>query len=729
MKSIFFKFSIILFFLITLVSADAKSDITLEDVLKEEKFAVKSISGLKSMNDGEHYTSLVDDETKIVKYSYKTGEVVDTLFSIDKFDNIEDIYDYEFSNDEHKILFYTNRERIYRHSFYADYYIWNSASEKLEKLTEKDKIKIASLSPSGSKAAFVYKNNIYIKDLKSGKEKQITFDGEYNKIQNGTPDWVYEEEFSFIKAYHWSPDGKFIAYMKSDESNVRTFNITRFKGANPSLDENEIYPENYTFKYPKAGEKNSIVSVHVYNLEKDKTKTMNIGKETDQYIPRTKWTPDSKKLAILRLNRLQNHLEILMANPTKGKSKVIYEDKETEYVDDEAFDSFTFVNDEHFLIVNEQIGFQHVSLYALKGTKIRTLTESGNELQKFIGYDKKNKKIYYMAFGDSPQNNMLMSADLDGKVKKLLENKGVNSAKFSKSFKYFINNFENVFTPKQITLHDSDGELIRTLKDNQAVLDTLENYNISMKEFFTLTTDEDIKLNGWMLKPVDFDINKKYPVLIDQYSGPGSQSVKNKWSCNWYQHLTANGYIIVAVDVRGTGGRGEKFKKITYKQIGKYESDDLIGTAKYLQTLDYINPERIGVWGWSYGGYTTLLAMQKGNGIFKAGISVAPVTDYRFYDSIWTERYNSTPQLNSEGYAENSALLNAADLQGNLLIIHGTADDNVHAQNTYEFVEELVQADIQFEMMLYTNRNHSIYGENTRYHLFRKISDFIFNNL
>jgi len=728
MKSKTFRIITILFFVIVLCNGSDKKDISLEDVLKHKKFTVKSISGLKSMKDGKYYTSLVSKKTKIVKYSYETGEVVDTLFSINEFEKIEDIYDYEFSNDETKLLFYTNRERIYRHSFYADYYIWDFSSEKLIKLTDKIKIKVASLSPDGKQATFVFKNDIYIKDLKSGKEKQITFDGEYNKIQNGTPDWVYEEEFSFIKAYHWSPDGKYIAYMKSDESEVKTFNMTRFKGMHPSLDKNEIYPENYTFKYPKAGEKNSIVSVHVYNLDKDKTKLMDIGEETDQYIPRMKWSPDAKKLAILRLNRLQNHLEILLANPKKGNTDVIYNDKETEYVDDRAFDSFTFAGEDQFLISNEQSGFKHVSLYDLKGNIIRTLTADGNEVAKFYGFNDKNN-IYYLAYGDSPVNNLLMSADLDGNVKILVKNEGSNSVKFSKSFKYFINNFENSTTPKQVTLHTNEGKLIRKLKNNQAVLDTLENFNFATKEFFSFTSDEGVNLNGWMLKPVNFDPSKKYPVLIDQYSGPGSQSVKNNWSCNWYQYIVAKGYIVVAVDVRGTGGRGEAFKKITYKQIGKYETDDLIATAKYLQTLDYVANDRIGVWGWSYGGYTTLLAMEKGNGIFKAGVSVAPVTDYRFYDSIWTERYNSTPQLNPEGYAENSAILNAADFKGKLLVVHGTADDNVHAQNTYEFVEALVQADIQFDMMMYTNRNHSIYGKNTKYHLFRKISDFIFENL
>ncbi|MBN2280942.1 MAG: S9 family peptidase [Candidatus Marinimicrobia bacterium] len=710
-------------------NAAPKKDITLEDILKTNKFSTQSITGLKSMKDGEHYTSLVNSKSQIVQYSYKTGETIDTLFSIVGIDGLRAIQDYEFSADESKILFYTNPERLYRHSFFADYFLWDKQAEKLQKLTEKNKVRIASLSPDGSKAAFVFENNLYVKDLISGKEIQVTADGQTNKIQNGTPDWVYEEEFAFSRAYEWSPDGKMIAYLRFDESMVATFNMTRFKGTFPDLKENEIYPENYTFKYPKAGEKNAIVSVHVYDLKKRKTRIMDIGAETDQYIPRIKWMPNSEKLAILRLNRLQNHLEILLADPKNGKSTVIYNDQETEYVDDRAFDSFTFVNDEQFLIANEKNEETHIILYSLKDGQIRNLTEKGHEVARFYGLDEKNRLVFYLAYGDNPCNNLIMAADLEGNVSALIDHEGTNSPAFSHTFQYFINNFENSLTPKRVTLHDAKGNLIRLLEDNQAVKDSLENYNFATRDFFTFTTDENIALHAWIQKPVDFDPAKKYPVLIDQYSGPGSQSVRNNWICDWYQSFNAKGYIVVAVDTRGTGGRGEKFKKITYKQIGKYESDDLVATAKYLQTLDFVDPDRIGIWGWSYGGYTTLLAMQKGQGIFRAGVAVAPVTDYRFYDTIWTERYNSTPQLNPDGYAENSALVTAKNLKGKLLIVHGTADDNVHAQNTYEYVEELVQANIQFDMMFYTNRNHSIYGGNTRYHLFTKITDFFLNNL
>ena len=725
--------SILLMSVFTLLLFAEKQDITLKKVIKDGTFSVKGIYGLKSMADGAHYTSLKDGKTMLAKYEYATGEAVDTLLNLADIDNddIKSIYDYELSEDEQKILFYTNRKRIYRHSFYADHYIYDTQTEKLISLTDKDHQRVAKISPDGSKVAFVFENNMYIKNLASGKEKQITFDGVYNKIQNGTPDWVYEEEFSFFLAYQWSPDSKKIAFLKSDEEQIKTFNMTKFRGTHPDLKENELYPENYTFKYPKAGEKNSIVTVHVYDLENGKTKQMKTGKETDQYIPRIKWLPNSEKLAILRLNRLQYHLEILLATPKNGKSKVIYEDKETEYVEDGTFDSFTILGDnEHFIIQNEKSGFNHLYLYDFKGKTEKALTNGEFEVKRYYGYNEKSQKLFFTMVDGSPINTALYSVDINGEnFQKLSTQTGVNSAKFSSSFKYYINTFESATTPDYITLNDADGKVIRVLEDNQALLDTLENYNFSPKEFFSYKNSEGVELNCWMLKPVNFDSNKKYPVIIDQYSGPGSQSVKNDWSCDWYQSLIAQGYIVVAVDTRGTGARGEAFKKITYKQLGKYESIDLVETGKYLKTLDYIDPERVGIWGWSYGGYTTLLALETGEGTFNMGISVAPVTDYKYYDTIWTERFNSTPQDNPEGYKAWSALERAKDLQGKLLIVHGTADDNVHAQNTYEFIEQLVQNEIQFDMMMYTNRNHSIYGGNTRYHLFTKITNYILENL
>jgi len=722
---------VVILLLCATVLAGEKQNISLEKVLKERAFTVKGISGLKSMADGIHYTSLEDKKTKLVKYAYETGEAVDTLLNLEKIDKIKDIYDYEMSADESKILFYTNRDRIYRRSFFADYYIYDRKSGHLSSLSDKENQRMAVLSPDGNQVAFIYENNIFIKNLETGEEKQITFDGEYNKIQNGTPDWVYEEEFGFNKAWEWSPDGRMIAFIRFDESEIRTFNMTKFQGSHPTLEENKLYPENYFFKYPKPGEKNSVVSVHVYHLKSGKTKTMKIGADQEQYIPRIQWTPDSEKLAITRLNRHQNHLEILLANPSSGRSKVVYEDKESEYVAEKVLDSFTILADsQHFIIMNEKSGYMHLYLMNFKGKNTVELTKNNSDVVKFYGYDEASGQLYFTAYDESPLNIALFAVHKTGEnSRKLSTGFGINTASFSESYKYYINTFENVSTPKLITLHNAEGMQIRVLEDNQALLDSLENYHFSRKEFFDFETSEGVKLNGWMLKPENFDAEKLYPVLVDQYSGPGSQSVRNNWSCDWYQYLLSQGYIIVGVDTRGTGGRGEKFKKMTYMEMGKYETLDLIETAKYLQGLDFIDSKRIGIWGWSYGGFTTLLAMEKGQGIFQAGVAVAPVTNWRFYDSIYTERFMRTPQENSSGYDDNSPLFFADDLQGKLLIVHGSADDNVHMQNTMEYIEKLVQADKQFDMMIYTNRNHSIYGGNTRYHLFKKISDFILENL
>ncbi len=725
---------IILFILFFTFSYGAeKKEITLEKVVKENIFKEKDIKGLKSLADGDHYTSIDKDKKRLVKYTYQSGDAVDTLLNLNQIKNhdIKDITGYEISADGNKILFYTNKKQIYRRSYYADYYIQNQATNKIQQLTKKKNIRIASLSPDGSRVAYVYKNNIYYKDLESEQEYQVTHDGEKNKIQNGTPDWVYEEEFGFNKAYAWSPDSKMIAFIRFDESEVKTFNMTLFQASHPTLEDNQLYPENYTFKYPKPGEKNSIVSVHIHHLKSKETTEMKIGNDSEQYVPRIKWFPNSRHLAIFRLNRLQNHFEILRGSPKNGRTGVIYEDKETEYVEDGTFDAVTFLGDnKRFIVMNETTGYQHLFLHHVNGKKLNAITQGEFDVQKYYGLNEEKGRVFFSAYDNSPLNVSLFSIDLDGNnLKRLTKNKGRNSADFSKNNKFFINKFSNKSTPKTITLHNCDGELIRTIEDNQQVLDSLENYQFSEMEFFSFRTSENVELNGWMLKPVDFDANKKYPVLIDQYSGPGSQSVQNEWNCNWYQSLIAQDYIVISVDPRGTGGRGEEFKKMTYMEMGKYETIDLIETAKYLQGLEYVDPKRIGIWGWSYGGFTTLLAMEKGNGIFKAGVAVAPVTSWRFYDSIYTERFMRTPQENPSGYDDNAPLNFVDQLQGKLLICHGSADDNVHVQNTMEYIDDLVQANKRFDMMVYTNRNHSIYGGNTRYHIMRKIYDFILENL
>ena len=706
--------------------------ITLQDLWSKYTFYPKSVYGLESMNDGLHYTVL-EQRKNISKYSYKTGKKVATLFNIDDINNdsIKFITNYEFNHDETKILFYINRTRIYRRSFTADYFVWDLKAKKLIPVSTNGKQRIATFSPDGINIAFIRDNNLFIKNIIDGSEKQITNDGEFNKIINGAPDWVYEEEFEYNKAFAWSPKGDYLAYCKFDESNVRVFNMTLFKGSHPTLKKNALYPENYAFKYPKAGEANSIVSVHVYNLKSSKTTKMDVGEETDQYIPRIRWTKQNNILGIIRLNRLQNKVEILLDNADDGSSRVIYTEENKYYIDETNFDNITFLKDgKHFILTSEKSAYSHIYFYNMDGSLVNQVTKGNWDVTDYLGYDNKKKLVYYISAETSPLRRNVYSIKIDGTGKKKLSTQeGTNYALFSEGFKYYINYFSNATTPNYVTLNNSKGKLIRVLEDNKKLIDTLKSYQYNPKEFFTFTTSENVELNGWMIKPYNFNKDKKYPVLMTQYSGPNSQSATDEWSFGWYQLLAQKGYIVVCVDGRGTGARGEEFRKMTYMQLGKYETIDQIETAKYLGSLPYVDESRVGIWGWSYGGFMSLLCMTKGADYFKAGIAVAPVTNWRYYDNIYTERFMRTPQENPKGYDDNSPINFVDKLKGKLLICHGTADDNVHLQNSIELIEELVQANKQFEMQYYPNRNHSIYGGKTRLHLYTRMTNFILDNL
>lgn len=725
----------LLFLLALNVSWSQKGDksITLDGLMKEYRFYPRSVQGILSMNDGEHYTTLAGGGKYIVKFRYSDGGLVDTLVNIEALgmENFQATDDYEFSGDEKKVLLYTNRERIYRRSFTANYYVYDLDTKKVELLSINGKQQLATFSPDGSMIAFVRGNNIFLKFLDNGQERAVTTDGEFNRIINGAPDWVYEEEFEFNKAFAWSPDSKSIAFMRFDESDVHEFGMTMFAGTFPTIEANKLYPENRVWKYPKAGDDNSKVSVHVYHLAGMNTEKMDVGRETDQYIPRIKWTQDPTQLCIYRENRLQNKLELLFAHSYSGKSKVIYTDINKYYIDEKYFDDLTFLDDKkQFVISNESDGYNHIYLYDLSGKLVQQITKGKWDVTHFYGFNPDSKLFYFQAAAVSPMQREVYSIKMNGKgMKKLSEKVGTNSAAFSNNYNYFINTFSSVNTPPLVTLHKANGKEIRVLEDNQKYNERLAGYKFNYKEFFTFTTSEGVTLNASMIKPPDFDPNKKYPVLMTQYSGPNSQTVEDNWNIDWEQVLAAKGYIVVSVDGRGTGARGEEFRKMTYLQLGKYETIDQIEGAKYLQTLPYIDGSRIGIWGWSYGGFISTLCMEKGDGIFKAGIAVAPVTNWRFYDNIYTERFMRTPQENPDGYDANSPLFFADKLQGKYLICHGSADDNVHVQNTMEFIEKLVQANKQFEMQIYTNRNHSIYGGNTRYHLFTRKLDFLLENL
>lgn len=717
------SFLVVLAFVTSIASAQ-KSKISLDDLFKNYTFYERGINGITSMNDGENYTVLEEDG-KVVKYSYASGKQTATLFdpSVYKIDDFKQINSYTLSDDESKMIITTKVINIYRHSFKATFYIYDIKSKTIEPLTDGIPVMLATFAPDGKKVSYILDNNIYIKDIISKDIKQITTDGKKNSIINGTADWVYEEEFALKTGMLWSPDSKRIAYLRFDETDVKQFNMNLFQG--------NLYPENYTFKYPKAGEKNSVVTVHVYNTETSSTSKMDVGVETDQYIPRIKWTNNPEQLSIIRLNRLQNKMDILIANASSGETKSLYSEVNKYYLPEPNDNFLTFTDDsKNFIITSEKNGFNQIYLYDMDGKMVKKLTDGQNEVIEIYGYDQKNMMVFFKAYDQSPLRTAIYSVKIDNlELTKLSTGLGNNNAEFSKNYKYFILSYTCTTSPTLITLNNDKGKQLRVLEDNSHIKTVLGNYEIPSKEFFTFTTTEGVLLNGYMVKPLNFDPNKKHPVLMTQYSGPGSISVKDEWSVGWDEYLASNGYIVACVDGRGTGGRGEAFRKITYGQMGYYESIDQIEAAKYLQKQTYVDPSRIGIWGWSYGGYMSSLCLFKGTDIFKMAIAVAPVTNWRYYDSVYTERFMGLPQDNPLGYDSNSPINHVDKLKGKLLIVHGTGDDNVHLQNSIEMIEKLVQANKQFDMMYYPDKNHGIYGGNTTKHLFTKLSNFVKENL
>jgi dipeptidyl-peptidase-4 len=726
-----FVLQLLLFIIPIAAFAQGPKNITLEEIYLHSTFQHKTISGLRSMADGLHYTTL-QNRTKVVKYAYESGKEVAVLIDVVALENcpVRFIEGYELSQDETKMLIYTHSESIYRHSFKAEYYVYDIERKEISPLSDEGKQQVASFSPDGEKVAFVRDNNLFLKKLKFNTESAITKDGEMNHILNGIPDWVYEEEFSFKKAYEWSPNSEEIAFIRFDESQVKQFAFPEYMASHPAREEYELYPGQYEFKYPKAGEANSSVSVHVFNLRNRTTKQMDTGEETDIYIPRIRWTRDAGKLAILKLNRRQNQLDVLVANTATTLTGTIFTDRNEKYIGEDVLDNLHFLEDgKHFVYVGEQDGYNHIYMYTMAGSLVRQVTSGSWDVTNYYGYESRKKMFYYQAAEESPLTRSVYAISLDGKKKyRLSEQEGTNSAVFSKGFKYFINTFSSTSTPALVTLHKQDGTQKRVLEDNLELKERLKNYSIRPKEFFSFTTSEGIDLNGWMVKPADYSPNKKYPVFMTQYSGPNSQQVKDSWRVSWEQVIASKGYIVVCVDPRGTAARGEAFRKSTYMKLGELESDDQIEAAKYLGGLDYVDASRIGIYGWSYGGFMSALCLSKTN-VFKIGIAVAPVTDWRYYDSVYTERYMRKPQENGNGYRDNSPTHLAGQLQGRLFLIHGTADDNVHFQNTMEYVDRLVQAGKQFDMFAYPNRAHGLNGGNTRLHVQQMMLDYIIRNL
>ena len=714
---------IITLLLFTSVTCFAQNDkqILLEDIFTERKFSQDWVWGLNSMNDGLHYTIInrkEDNALAIEKFSYKNGEFIEDIITSNYIDSLE-FDSYKFSADETKLLLEVESSSIYRYSYESFVYEYNISEDKLTKINE-NKIRLAEFSPDGTMISYVYQNNLYIYNINTKQTIQCTNNGKINNIINGATDWVYEEEFAIVKGYEWSDDSEYLAYYVFDESKVKEFSMDIFNS--------NLYPQQSKFKYPKAGEDNSIVEIFIFNLDKKEHIKAKINKSDDDYIPRIKWNKDSK-LCVQKLNRHQNHLQLIFINPISGEGELVYEEFDDYYID--IHDNLIFTNN-GFLWSSEKDGYNHLYFFEYKKNKMKKITKGEWEITNFYGFDKENNIIYYQSNEESPLTKSIYSINLKGKNKKLLSKSvGVNNADFSKTFKYFINTHSNANSPNYITLQNNEGEVIRVLKDSKKLNNTLMEYNLSSKEFFSFKTDYKVMLNGWIMKPKDFDENKKYPVLMYVYGGPGNQQVLDSWSGHymWYQLLCQKGYIIVCIDNRGTGGRGSEFKKCTYKELGKLETEDQIAGAKYLSTLKYIDINRIGIWGWSYGGYMSSLCLLKGNEYFNTAIAVAPVTNWRYYDTIYTERYMRTPQENPDGYDLNSPINYVDLLKGNYLLIHGSADDNVHYQNTMEMISALVKNNKQFELFVYPDKNHSIYGGNTRIHLFTKITNFIIQNL
>ena len=723
--------------LLTLVLGVQAQKVTLQDVANGT-YRAQSIHGLKPMLDGEHYTQISPDHKRIVKYSFKTGEEVGTVFDVATARNhtLKSFDDYILSPDESLILIQTETKPIYRRSFTAVYYIYNVKNRTLEPLSEGGPQQVPLFSPDSHQIAFVRNNNIFLVKLLFGNsESQVTKDGEYNKVLNGIPDWVYEEEFGFNRAFDFSADSRMIAYIRFDESQVPMFSFPEYKGMFPSRDEYASYPGAYTYKYPKAGETNSTVSVHTFDIKSRVTRKMNLEMDADGYIPRIKFTSDPEKLAIMTLNRHQNRFNVYMANPRSALCKTVIRDEAEQYIKEQAYSDIVFYP-ENIVMMSERDGYNHLYLYSIGGNLIKQITSGKFEVKEFLGWDQKNNVFYYTSNEESPLRSAVYKVDGKGKKTKLSTRVGTNNALFSKNFAYYINTYSSKDTPTLITLNNNKGKEMATLMDNAELKSKVANLNMPTKEFFTFKTPDGVELNGWMMKPAHFDPNKKYPVIMHQYSGPGSQQVLDRWGIGSFgdggmfeAYMCNKGYIMVCVDGRGTGGRGAAFEKCTYLFLGVKESKDQAAAAHYLSTLPYIDGTRIGIWGWSFGGYNTLMSMSEGSGAFKAGVAIAAPTDWRFYDSVYTERFMRTPKENGEGYDAGSPIKQAAKLQGKLLLIHGTADDNVHFQNCAEYSEALVQANKQFDMQVYTNRNHGISGGNTRNHLMNRVADFFIENL
>lgn len=728
MKRLFLTITALLMFVATM-SAGGK--LTLPDITSG-KFAAKTVNGINPIEGTDTYARISQDGERVVCCSFKTGKELSVLFDVKntmgcKIDGFDD---YVLSPDGKRMLIQTKTERIYRRSFKADFYIYNIESRRLDRLSDGDKQQIPTWSPDGQQVAFVRGGNIFlVKLLYDNAEIQVTKDGKFNEVINGLPDWVNEEEFGFNSALTFNADGTMICWIRYDESKVKTYSLEMYKGMKPAKEEYAAYPGSYSYKYPKAGEDNSTVSAWSYDIKSHKINRLQVPLDADGYMPRIKPTNDPMRIVVYTMNRHQDDLCLYAVNPRSTVAQLIIKEHVDKYVREEAMEGVKFVGDK-ILLPSDRSGYTKLYIYNMNGQLQRTIGDGNYDITSVYGYDPKTGDVYYQAAALGATDRQVYVTHKNGKTVRLTDREGWNTAFFSGDFQYFVNTWSDYNTPYVFTTRTREGKLINTIEDNKAVKQLVSDYGFCKREPFSFTTSEGVALNGWMVKPKDFDANKKYPVIMHQYSGPGSQQVTNSWSTGsmgqggaFDSYLAQEGFIVVSVDGRGTGGRGSEFEKCTYLNLGNLESKDQVETALYVGSLPYVDKDRIGIWGWSYGGFNTLMSMSEGRGVFRAGVAIAPPTNWKYYDSVYTERYMRTPKENPDGYATNP-IERASKLHGALLICHGTADDNVHPQNTYEYSEALVQADKDFRELFYTNRNHSIFGGNTRNHLLRQVAQF-----
>ena len=725
------KTGMIVALLLVTVLSMAGNKLELKDITSGA-FRGESMAAVKSLGDGETYAQLSSDGKKIVQYSFKTGKEAGVLFDVAaaKGAQLETIDGYIMSPDGQRILIQTKTERIYRHSFTAEFYIYTIRNNRLVPLSEKGPQQTPMFSPDGLQIAFVRDNNIFIvKLLYDNAEVQITKDGKRNAVINGIPDWVNEEEFSNSRAMVFTADSKQLVWVRYDESKVKDYSMPLFKGLNPEKQEYAEYPGLYTYKYPIAGEQNSTVSVWSFDIASRQTRQLQLPVEADGYVPRLKMTSDATQVAVFTMNRHQDCLRLYLCNPLSTVCRQVIEEKVSKYVREEVIEGIQ-LTERHILLPSDRTGWMHLYLYNLNGQLLRQVDDGDYEVSAVYGYDEKTGNTYYASHENGATDQRVWVAHENGKRECLTPKAGWNSAVFSNNYQYFIHTWSNIDTPPVYALCTGSGKTLTTLKDNQELREKLAGYQLGKRELFTLTTSEGVTLNGWMVKPADFDSSKKYPVVMYQYGGPGNQQVMNAWNIGMSgqgaileQYLCQQGYVCVCVDNRGTGGRGADFEKCTYLKLGQLESRDQVETALWLGQQPFVDKQRIAIWGWSFGGFNTLMSLSEGRDVFRCGIAIAPPTSWRYYDTVYTERYMRTPKENPTGY-DDCPISRAAKLQGALLLCHGMADDNVHFRNTAEYTEALVQADKDFSQLVYTNRNHSIYGGNTRHHLFRQCFAF-----